>query len=167
MIAPADTGFTPEFSLLTTPRPRPASFVGSILFHAVLLALAIWIAPYLGPDPGAVRTIPLRVEIRIPPNSFLSAPAEAAAAKPTAKGTPSPVNAGIPSPRLILPRLETVADTQLTVLLPDLAKPPTSRIQEIAVPSIMLWTPSRVKPKEFVMPGSLQPSPAFPCQRRT
>ena len=75
MIVRIQANSSPTFWLLVSRKVAMSGLACSIGVHAAVLGLAIWISPYLAPDPGAVRVIPLRVEIQFPPAAFLSAPA--------------------------------------------------------------------------------------------
>ena len=163
MIVRIQAKSSPTFWLLESRKVAMSGLACSIGVHAALLGLAIWISPYLAPDPGAVRMIPLRVEIHFPPAAFLSAPGAAAATSksPPPKPGPTPPTApGLAPPKLVLPELRPNPTSQLTILLPNQIKPPTTKIEDIQVPSIMAWMPPRVKPKEFVMPGARESRPA-------
>ena len=160
-----DTSEGSAFTMLKTGGISAFSVLASILIHAAVVALALWIAPYLAPDPGAVRMIPVRVELRFPADALMSRPPRPdpkpeRAAEAKADGISAPAPAGSPAPKLVLPKLPPARARELTIILPNLVRPPTTPIEDIRVPSIMVWTPPKPQPRKFVLPGARQVQPS-------
>jgi hypothetical protein len=158
MTSPAVTLFTYGFD----PGPRPASFVVSILVHSLAVAI-IWFGIAYKPPIAKVDTAHYtarRLDLRTPDQQRRAS--KAGVAYPGSHATtPKPASGGKPSP-LRQPVLRQMAQAKpglQTLIQPDLLAHVTLN-EEIPVPQIVIWTPSKTPVKNIVPPLPQTPTAA-------
>ena len=156
--SPAVTLFTYRFD----PGPRPTSFVVSILIHSVAVAI-IWFGIAYKPPIAKVDTqhyTARRLDLRTPDQQRRDD--RAGIAYPGSHATASkPASGGKPS-RLRQPVLRQMAQAKpgpQTLIQPDLLAQVTLN-EEIPVPQIVIWTPSKTPVKNIVPPLPQKPTAA-------
>jgi hypothetical protein len=139
--------------------PRPTSIAASFVLHTFVIA-AVWFAVSYRPpfariatDRLPVRELDLNIpdDMRTPPRI----PAPAASA-----GAHAPASQGKPSASQ--PALQEVAQAQpgpQTLIQPDVEHPVTLP-EQIPVPQVAIWQPSKVPVKKIVPPAPQKPAPA-------
>jgi hypothetical protein len=153
--------------------PRPTSVAASFVLHTFVIAV-VWFAvtyrpPYarIATDHLPVRELDLNIpdDMRTPPR--IPAPAASAGAHaPASQGKPSPSD----------PALREVAQAQpgpQTLIQPDVEHPVTLP-EQIPVPQVAIWQPSKVPVKKIVpalpqkpAPSEVKPSVESPNQELT
>jgi hypothetical protein len=139
--------------------PRPTSIAASFVLHTFVIA-AVWFAftyrpPFarIATDRLPVRELDLNIpdDMRTPPR--ITAPAASAGAHaPASQGKPSPSE----------PALREVAQAQpgpQTLIQPDVEHPVTLP-EQIPVPQVAIWQPSKVPVKKIVPPAPQKPAPS-------
>jgi hypothetical protein len=139
--------------------PRPTSVAASFVLHTFAIAV-VWFAvtyrpPYarIATDHLPVRELDLNIpdEMRTPPR--IQAPAASAGAHaPASQGKPSPSE----------PALREVAQAQpgpQTLIQPDVEHPVTLP-EQIPVPQVAIWQPSKIPVKKIVPALPQKPAPS-------
>jgi hypothetical protein len=151
-----------DFVLFATLPPQsqgPASFLGSILIHAVAAAV-IWFS--LGYKPPVTRVVtehyPVRqLDLRTP--SEQRAQAAARIHYPNSHpGAAAPAGRTQPAPHLPRPTIKAQLGPQ-TLIQADLLNPITLP-QRIPVPQVVLWSPTTTTAKNIVPPLPEKPTAA-------
>ena len=158
MPSPADTLFTYGFDA----GPRPASFVVSILVHNVAAAIILFGVAY---KPSIVKVdtahyTARRLDLLMPDQQRRTS--EADAAYPSKRDTtPKPASGGKRSPprQPVLRQMAQAKPGPQTLIQPDLLAQVTLT-EEIPVPQIVIWTPSKTPVKNIVPPLPQKPAAA-------
>jgi hypothetical protein len=154
------SGTTTVFGHHNEPGPGPASFAVSLVVHAVAFAIAWFAIAYKPPftkvvtDHYSVRKLDLQVpDLKNLPH-IPSPPAPAAPRLPSLASSGS----SAPSPAAP-PRLAQAKIGPQTLIQPDLPKPITLT-QEVPMPQVVIWSPSKVQVKTIVPPQPQKPTAA-------
>ena len=164
------SGTTTIFSAQTDPGPQPFSFAASIVVHALAFAVAWFAIVYKPPfikvitDHYSVR----KLDLHMPDKPKASARIPFPVSHPNSR-KPSPAGRSAPT----LAALPQTAKAKLgpqTLVQADLPKPITLT-QEIPLPQITIWSPSKVEVKTVQPPqpqkqtsADAKPSVATPNQ---
>lgn len=160
-IAPSETS-SPPVTLFThglDPGPRPTSFVVSILFH-ILAGAIVWFGFAYKPPIARVTMehyTARRLDLLTPDQQMMQA-AMAAIPSADSHSTPKPASGGKPS-RPRQPVLRQVAQAKpgpQTLVQPDLLAHVTLA-EQIPVPQVVIWKPSRTPIKNIVPPAPQKP----------
>jgi len=149
---------SPEISLFaasTPPSQGSASFVGSIVAHALAAAMA-WFS--LGYKPPVTRIVHEHYSVR---QLDLHMPQQTAGRIPYPKlhhGKPASASHAQTAPPAARPMTLAGLDKQ-TLIQPDIPKTVTL-LQPIPVPQVVLWAPSKTPVKNIVPPTPEQPTAA-------
>ena len=151
-----------DFPLFATQPPQgqgPASFLGSILIHAVAAAV-IWFSVGYKPPVSRVVTehYPVRqLDLRTPTEQ--RAQAAARVRYPNSHpGAAAPAGRTQPAPHLPRPTTKAQLGPQ-TLIQADIPNPITLP-QHIPVPQVVLWSPSKTTAKNIVPPLPEKPTAA-------
>jgi hypothetical protein len=139
--------------------PQPTSFAVSIVVHSVAAAV-IWFGLAYKPALTRVTTehdMVRELDLHMPDQQALAAMARAAYSG-AHSGTHAPASGGNPSPRRPVPR--PVAEARpgpQTLVQPDIPNPITLA-EQIPMPQVMIWSPSKTVVKKVVPPLPEKPT---------
>ncbi len=155
--SPAVTLFTNRFD----PGPRPASIAVSILVHSVAVAIVWFVIAYKPPARVDTQHYTARlIDLHTPDQQSRAAMAgirypgqHPNKSKPASSGKPSP------SPQPVLRQIAQAKPGPQTLIQPDLLAQVTLN-EQIPVPQIVIWTPSKTLVKNIVPPLPQKPTAA-------
>jgi len=139
--------------------PQPTSFAASMVVHSVAAAV-IWFGLAYRPALTRVTTehdIVRELDLHMPDQQALAAMARAAYLGGHS-GAHAPASGGNPSPRRPVPR--PVAEARpgpQTLVQPDIPNPITLA-EQIPMPQVMIWSPSKTVVKKVVPPLPEKPT---------
>ncbi len=141
--------------------PRPTSFVASILFHGLAVAVA-WFSIAYRPPVAKVSTEHFAVrelDLFMPDEQMR--PAAPRIAYPAAhSGVHAPASEGKPSPSVsALRQVAQAKPGPQTLIQADLSNPVTLP-EQIPVPQVVIWSPASVPVKKIVPPLPEKPTSA-------
>lgn len=156
------SGTTSLFAEHAEPGPQPASFAVSLLVHGVAFAVAWFAIAYKPPftkvvtDHYSVRKLDLQApNLEDLASARIPYPPQHSTPHPPAPASPG---SSAPSPAAP-PQLEKAKLGPQTLIQPDLPKPITLN-QEVPLPQVVIWSPSKVQVKTVVPPQPQKPTTA-------
>jgi hypothetical protein len=143
--------------------PQPASFAVSVLVHGVAIAIAWFAIAYKPPftrvvtDRYTVRKLDLHAPDmeRLAASARIPYPASHSSSRPPAPSSPG---SSLPSPAA-LPQTAQAKLGPQTLIQPDLPKPITLT-QEIPLPQVVIWSPTKIQVKTVTPPLPQKPTSA-------
>lgn len=157
------SGTTTLFSQRDDLGPQPASFAVSVLVHGLAIAIAWFAIAYKPPfarvvtDRYSVRKLDLHSPEmeRLMASARIPYPASHSSSRPPAPSSPG---SSSPSPAA-LPQTAQAKPGPQTLIQPDLPKPITLT-QEIPLPQVVIWSPSKLQVKMVTPPLPQKPTSA-------